>query len=259
MRNVSIDQYEHLPRSVVVVTNDYPAGLTFRAHAHARGQFALASRGMITVSTPEGRWFVPPQRACWVPAGVTHEMTMSGPVRMLNTFVTPEASASAGLPTECCVYAVSALLRQLLDDAIDLPPMYDEDTRDGKLMALLLAEISAMPRLMLHAPLPADARLAKVCRKVFASPSMALDLDAVAAMASMSRRTFTRHFREEAGVSFAQWRHQVCLMAALERLSDGQSVTRVALDLGYGSPSAFTAAFRRVLGDAPSRYLTDLP
>lgn len=255
MRNTLIDPYEHLPRSVVVTANDYPAGLIFPEHAHARGQFAFASRGMITVSTPQGRWFVPPQRACWVPAGVSHAMTMSGPVTMLNTFVTPHASGAAGLPDRCCVYGVSPLLRQLLEDAVDLPPMYDEDARDGKLMALLIAEMAAMPRLSLHAPLPDDVQLASVCRAVFAAPSMTTGLDEAAAMASMSRRTFTRRFREQTGVSFAEWRQQVCLLAAIARLNDGQSVTRVALDLGYGSPSAFTAAFRHVLGAVPSRYL----
>lgn len=159
------------------------------------------------------------------------------------------------MPSHCCVYGVSPLLRHLMDDAVDLPAMYDVDGRDGKLMALLIAEIAAMPRLSLHAPLPRDARLVEVCRAIFIAPSIATDLDDVAVAAGMSRRTFTRRFREETGVSFAEWRQQVCLLAAIARLSEGQSVTRVALDLGYGSPSAFTSAFRRVLGDVPSRYL----
>jgi AraC-like DNA-binding protein len=38
------------------------------------------------------------------------------------------------------------------------------------------------------------------------------------------------------------------LMEALVRLAQGQPVLRVALDLGYGSHSAFTAMFRRVMG-----------
>lgn len=255
MRNTLLDPYETLPRSVVVTANDYPAGSTYPEHAHGRGQFAFASRGMITVATPQGRWFVPPQRACWVPAGMQHEMTMSGPVTMLNTFIAGEAAEAAGMPSHCCVYGVSPLLRHLMDDAVDLPAMYDVDGRDGKLMALLIAEIAAMPRLSLHAPLPRDARLVEVCRAIFIAPSIATDLDDVAVAAGMSRRTFTRRFREETGVSFAEWRQQVCLLAAIARLSEGQSVTRVALDLGYGSPSAFTSAFRRVLGDVPSRYL----
>ncbi|ALS58751.1 AraC family transcriptional regulator [Pandoraea norimbergensis] len=255
MRNTLLDPYEALPRNVVVTTNDYAAGSTFPEHAHGRGQFAFASRGMITVATPQGRWFVPPQRACWVPAGVQHEMTMSGPVTMLNTFVASDAAEAAGLPRHCCVFGVSALLRQLMDEAVDLPAMYDISGRDGKLMDFLVSEIAAMPRLSLHAPMPSDPRLVDVCRNVFAAPSIATDLDAVADAASMSRRTFTRRFREETGVSFAEWRQQVCLLAAIARLSEGQPVTRVALDLGYGSPSAFTSAFRRVLGDVPSRYL----
>ncbi|WP_176045172.1 helix-turn-helix transcriptional regulator [Burkholderia sp. BCC1644] len=255
MRNTLLDPYEHIPRNVVVTANDYSAGTTFPEHAHGRGQFAFASRGTISVSTPHGRWLVPPQRACWVPAGVRHEMTMTGPVTMLNTFVSGDAAQAAGLPGQCGVYGVSPLLRQLIDDAIGLPAMYDVDGRAGKLMDLLVAEIATMPRLSLHAPLPADARLAKVCRHLFASPSIAADLDQVAADAGVSRRTFTRQFRAQTGVSFAAWRQQVCMLAAIARLTDGQPVTRVALDLGYASASAFTSAFRRILGDTPSRYL----
>ncbi|WP_242539014.1 helix-turn-helix domain-containing protein [Trinickia acidisoli] len=70
----------------------------------------------------------------------------------------------------------------------------------------------------------------------------------------MSRRTFTRFFGAQTGVGFAQWRQQACLLSAVLRLSDGENVTTVALDLGYGSPSSFTALFQRVLGVPPSRY-----
>lgn len=255
MHNTLLDPYEDIPRNVVVTANNYPAGSTFPSHSHRRGQFAFASRGVISLATPEGNWLVPPQRACWVPAGVAHEMTMSGAVTMVNTFVSDEAVRVAGLPARCSVYGVSPLLKQLLDAAIDLPALYEADGRDGKLMALLVAEIATMPQLSLNAPLPADPRLARICRRIFAAPLITITLDAVAAEAGMSRRTFTRLFRAQSGVSFREWRQQVCLLAAIERLSQGQPVTRVALDLGYASPSAFAAAFRRVLGDSPSQYV----
>lgn len=255
MRNTLVDPFEDIPRSVVVTANDYAAGSSFPVHAHRRGQFAFASRGTISVATPEGRWLVPPQRACWVPAGIAHEMTMSGPVTMLNAFVSLEEAKTVQLPVHCCVYGVSALLKQLLKEAIDLPAMYDVDGRAGKLMNLLVAELASMPRLSLHAPLPRDSRLARACRRLFDAPSIAVGLDRMAAEVGMSRRTFTRLFREQTGVSFAEWRQQVCLLTAIERLSEGQPVTRVALDLGYASPSAFSSAFRRVLGETPSQYL----
>lgn len=255
MRNTLLDPFEDIPRSVVVTANDYAAGFSFPVHAHRRGQFAFASCGTISVSTPAGCWLVPPQRACWVPAGISHEMTMNGPVTMLNAFVSQDAAQAEQLPAYCSVYGVSALLKQLLEEAVDLPAMYDEGGRAGKLMGLLVAEIASMPPLSLHAPLPGDLRLAAACRRLFDAPSIAVSLDMMAAEVGMSRRTFSRFFREQTGVSFAEWRQQVCLLAAIQRLSEGQSVTRVGLDLGYASPSAFASAFRRVLGQTPSQYL----
>lgn len=184
-------------------------------------------------------------------------MTMSGKVTMLNTFITRDEADAAGMPSRCCVVGVSALLTQLLEEAVDVPALYDLDGRAGKLMSLLVAEIASMPELPLHAPLPADPRLARVCRRVFDTPSITISLDEVAADAGMSRRTFTRMFRSETGASFAQWRQQVCLLAAVARLGEGQAVTRVAMDLGYASPSAFACAFRLATGQAPSRYLEE--
>lgn len=258
MRDTLVDPYEALPRALVVTQNEHAAGSTFPCHAHRRGQFAFAARGTITVATPQGRWLVPPQRACWVPAEVAHEMTMGGPVTMINVFVSAAQAAAAGLPEHCCVQGVSTLLRHLLDEAVDLPALYALEGRAGLVMALLVAEIAAMPQLSLHAPLPDDARLMRACQQVLDAPSIAPGLDAVAAQAGMSRRTFTRSFRAHTGQGFAQWRQQVCLLVAIARLDAGQPVTRVALDLGYASPSAFAYAFRQAFGQAPRRYF-DVP
>jgi AraC-like DNA-binding protein len=44
------------------------------------------------------------------------------------------------------------------------------------------------------------------------------------------------------------------LLEAVRRMAAGAPVTHVALDLGYASPSAFAAMFRKTLGVPPSRY-----
>jgi AraC-like DNA-binding protein len=43
----------------------------------------------------------------------------------------------------------------------------------------------------------------------------------------------------------------------MSRLSTGQSVTAVAFDVGYSSPSAFTAMFRRAFGVPPTQFFVD--
>jgi AraC-like DNA-binding protein len=55
-------------------------------------------------------------------------------------------------------------------------------------------------------------------------------------------------------MSFAEWRTQLRMLEGLDRLSQGQPVTTVALDLGYGDSSAFIAAFRRKFGALPGKY-----
>jgi AraC-like DNA-binding protein len=89
---------------------------------------------------------------------------------------------------------------------------------------------------------------------VFKEPSRETTLDEWARSAGMSRRTLTRLFRRETGMSVAAWCQHVRLLEALSRLSVGHSVTKVAFDIGYQSPSAFTAMFRRAFGTTPSHY-----
>jgi len=70
-----------------------------------------------------------------------------------------------------------------------------------------------------------------------------------------SKRTLVRLFPEQTGMTFREWRQQRRLLHALELLATGESVTNIALELGYENTSAFIAMFRRCLGTTPRRYL----
>ncbi|MDX9674202.1 MULTISPECIES: AraC family transcriptional regulator [unclassified Pseudomonas] len=257
MQEITRHPYQNTPRDAVVTTVDYADGTLFPLHDHQRGQFAYAASGVITVFTDDGNWVVPPQRGIWVPAQLPHSMQMRGPVTLHNTYIRKQAAQRLALPEQCQVLDVSPLLRQLLLKAIDVPARYASQGRDGHLMSLLLHEIAAMPALSLNAPLPAEPRLALVCRKFLSQPSLEVSIDDMAQRAGMSRRTFTRHFRLHTGISYIEWRQQACLLAAVVLLGKGQSVTEVAMTLGYSSSSAFATVFKQLLGEVPSRYLVE--
>jgi transcriptional regulator GlxA family with amidase domain len=102
--------------------------------------------------------------------------------------------------------------------------------------------------------MPTDPRLLRVCRGIIANPADCRDLDEWAKAAGMGRRTFTRAFKNETGMGVAIWRQQARLVHALSLLSAGQPITQVAFEVGYDSPSAFTAMFHRAFGVPPSQF-----
>ncbi|CAM3958009.1 HTH-type transcriptional regulator NimR [Pseudomonas reidholzensis] len=256
MQKIETELYQDSASDIVVTRRDYADGDLFPMHSHRRGQFGYAACGVITVETDAGNFAVPPLRAIWVPAQVPHAMHMRGPVTMLNAYLHPRAAERVGLSRHCQVLGVSALVRQLLERAVDVPAEYAAEGRDAHLMGLLLHEMALMPAQSLNAPMPAEPRLAQACSAFLADPCLATGIDDMAERAGMSRRTFTRQFRQHTGISFLEWRQQACLLAAVVRLGNGEAVTRVAMELGYSSPSAFSTVFKGALGEIPSRYFS---
>lgn len=256
MRNTHIDRYDGLDRPVVAIGNDYPPGGLLPAHAHRRAQLLYGATGVMHVVTRDGNWVVPPQRAVWIPAGVTHQVRMLG-VSTRSAYIEPGAARADR--TACEVVEVSALMRELLLEAVDLPPAYDPAGRDGALAALLLHEVNRAPVLPLHIPLPRDRRLAPLCRAFIAAPDARLPPRQWADRLHVSERTFSRVFRQQTGLSFSEWRQRACVVLALARLAAGDPVTAIALDFGYQSPAAFSTMFRRVLGKPPKSYLQQPP
>ncbi len=245
--------YRRVNRPVVAVALDYPPGKRLAAHRHGRAQLVYAATGVMRVATCDGTWVVPPERAVWVPADVDHTIDMSGAVAMRTLYLQP--SALAAMPESCCVVNVSPLLRELVLRAVELAHEYPLGGAEERLVAVLLDEIRSAPHAPLHLPLSNDERLRAVMDGLMADPADGRCLPQWARDVGASGRTLARLFVKETGMTFRGWRQQLRLVRALEELAAGRSVTEVALDVGYESPSAFIAMFRRALGETPGRYV----
>ena len=250
----SID-YQDVPRPVAALADEYASGFVDPRHSHRRAQLLYATSGVASVITDHASYVLPPQRALWIPGGVAHEVSCRGHVSVRTLYVNERVRSD--LPDACRIFEVSDLLRELILSAIRMPIEYDENGRDGRVMTLILDEIASAPGIPLHVSMPQDSRLLRICRAILDDPAHADTLDDWARVASMGRRTFTRMFRRETHMSFATWRQHVRLMEAMARLATGEPVTSVAFDVGYNSPSAFTAMFRKAFGAAPTRYINE--
>jgi AraC-like DNA-binding protein/mannose-6-phosphate isomerase-like protein (cupin superfamily) len=252
MRNVPLDSVDAIARAVLAIGTDYPPGTMLHTHSHRRAQFLYGATGVMEVGTDDGAWVVPPQRGVWIPAGKPHRVRMLG-VSTRSVYIEPRDVPRKG--DQCEVLNVSPLLRQLLMEAIEVPPEYDRQGRDGVLMRLVLHEVARAEALpLLHVPLPRDPALAGLCVEFLRRPGIHVAPSTWAAQLNVSERTFNRRFGLETGMAFGKWRQRACVLVALSRLAAGEPVTVVALDMGYDSPGAFSTMFRKTLGRPPSHF-----
>ncbi|MFF9760160.1 MULTISPECIES: AraC family transcriptional regulator [Streptomyces] len=254
MRNVRVDEVDALDRAVLAIGTDYPPGHLLPYHEHRRAQVLYAATGVMELATAQGTWTVPTDRAVLIPAGTRHQVTM---LKVSTRSLYIEPAAVPWFPGHCRVVEVSALLRELLLAAVDMAPRYPEHGRNAALVDLLLHELAHLAPLPLDIPLPADPRLRRLCETFLRSPDIHDPPARWAAALSVSERTLGRRFRSATGLSFAQWRRRACIVHSLRHLAAGVPVTRIAVELGYDSPAAFTTAFRALLGRPPSAYRSE--
>jgi AraC-like DNA-binding protein/quercetin dioxygenase-like cupin family protein len=246
--------YRRQERPVVATRIDYAHGNRQIWHSHEQGQLVHATNGLVRVLTSEGAWTVTPRQALWIAPGVDHELHMIGEVAMRGLRIEPDTAP--WLWTQCRLIRVSPLLRELILGMLEDPPDYAPESNAALIVPLLLSKLRDA-EVIEHGklPLPRDKRLVKICEMLMGSPanndSMALLGDRV----GTSVRTLNRLFKAETGLTFGQWRTQLRLTEAVCQLSLGQSVNSVARDMGYATANAFSAMFRRTLGEPPQRYL----
>lgn len=82
-----------------------------------------------------------------------------------------------------------------------------------------------------------------------------IGLDELAAQARLSRYHFCTAFRQATGRTPHFWLTELRMARARQLLADPLlSISQVALDVGYATPSAFAAAFRRTVGMTPGAW-----
>lgn len=150
------------------------------------------------------------------------------------------------------VLTVTGLLRELILALSMEPVEYSQNSRGARLARLIEDEITRADELSLGVPLPSDPRLQRLCAAILADLSDSRTLDNWAEVAGASPRTLARLFDSDLRMSFREWRQRCRFHFALEALSNGKAVARVAAESGYSSPSAFTAAFSKATGLNPS-------
>lgn len=85
-----------------------------------------------------------------------------------------------------------------------------------------------------------------------------LTLDEIARDTGYTATHLCEVFRREVGMTIHRYLSRLRLLVALEGLEGAPSLTRLAYEVGFSTPSHFATAFRHEFGHPPSRLLPAL-
>jgi AraC-like DNA-binding protein len=242
------------PQPMTVRAQSIPARHFFPEHVHRWNQMVYAISGVLTVAV-EGRSFViSPEQAVWLPTGLRHRVGSLLGAEFRSLWIAEEAGR--GLPASPTVFGVTPLLKALIVEAVAIEGEADPDGYAGRVTDLILDQFRRAQPLPGALPWPGGgSSLTPLCEALYADPADPRGPEAWSRELGMSERTLARRFEAEVGMSLRSWRRRLRLFKAIELLGGGLDVTRTAMELGYGSTSAFVYAFRTDMGRSPQAHM----
>ena len=242
---------------IYAYTTQETAGEVTLLHCHDSAQLFHVVRGSLAIDTERGTFFVPPERAVWIPPRFAHETRYLTQSEVRYLYIRRDAAAQ--LPQEPRILQMTVLLRELILAYMSYPRAETAEGPAARLGAVILDQLDLLPAQGLELPMPAEGRLRQLCEAIARAPGTAPQLPEAAATCALSVRSFERRVQGETGLSYRSWCRQAKLFRALELLASGTRVSDVADHLGYEGPSAFVATFRKAFGVTPGRYFNPLP
>ncbi|WP_122049101.1 helix-turn-helix domain-containing protein [Asaia bogorensis] len=221
-----------------------------RPHVHERGQIFGIASGVMALRTQAAQWLIGPGQLLWLPPSLSHEARSHGAVMGWSLYVHPERCQA--LPVypflsrgSDLLNAQAVRLARVARGALWSPTV-------TRLAESFWDEFLSMPQDTGALPFPQDSRLRRVAQALTDNPADQRRQPDWARLATMSERSFVRHFRQDTGLHFSAWRQRLRIAHAYEKLGQGENVASAALSVGYDSFAAFSKAFASLTGMRPS-------
>ncbi len=246
--------YQHLPRSIVPVYQEYKAMTQVLGHKHSWSQLAYSCSGVMHIKTDAGVFVIPPEQALFIPPGVTHEHFCRNKVSYRSLHIDEKFGAVLGSKVK--TLTVDPLLKALILEIANWPMHYEETPEKQRFISVLLDRLASADSNDLFIPTVDDKRLFPIIEALNLQPSNDLTIEQWASEVGASSRTLNRLFNKHYGMGFSQWKQKLRILKSLDLIDSQAPLIDIAFELGYQSTSAFITAFKKQLGCSPKKYLT---
>jgi AraC-like DNA-binding protein len=247
-----IPAFDRLPSEVYFRYDAFGPDTRTLPHAHDWGQLNYVTHGIMHLEVAGQRFISPPQYAVWIPRGFEHSSYNAAATTYRSAYVS--AALSEHLPAQPCTLAMSPILRAILSDFAARDVKVPSNAADLRLAAVLMDQLRVARVHDAYLPYASSDALRAILQALQAAPGDDRSLAEWAQQVNMTPRTLERTCQRELGMALGEWRQRLRFTCAIDALDAGRTVQHIAYNLGYSTPSAFIAMFRRMAGTTPEQY-----
>ena len=241
-----------LKHPIVVVNRFLEHKTVVERHRHTWGQFIYANDGVLAVVSNKARYVIPSQQGVWMPPNQWHEVSAICNTELTSLYIDKPQLYS--LQNSCRVLDVTPFTQTLIVEAKAIPNDFSWNGTHGRLLRLILDRLSTSEEVDLQLPYPTDKRLRQILEEMLANTSVRKNITQWAHEVGASSRTLSRLFKKETGMTYSEWKQRLHVQLAIRQLYDGVNITKIALNLGYQSVSAFIYMFKKSTGSTPTNH-----
>jgi AraC-like DNA-binding protein len=221
-----------------------------------RHYLLCVSHGAVRLEADGTVWTLPPARAALIAAEHPIEITVPVPVVSASVLVSTDFAPAPAAPLS--VFDLSPLANALLAECgawgESDEPLADYAVTMFRALVAATWELATRPS---PARMPAGRSTELRRALALTQERLAEDprVETIAADVGVAARTLARRFEEELGMTWRAALRRLRVLRAIELLAaSDDTVTNIAMTVGYSSLSAFQAAFREITGQTPTAY-----
>lgn len=198
-------------------------------------------------------YVAPPQRAAWIPPGLTREWYIPEPPMGNVLYIMPYVLPPGPRFQRYRAMEVSPLVCEPIHTLASQPCDYEGLGPVARVVSVLLDQLPLLPEVGSPLPMLRDRRLIVLCIALLNEPDSPETARKWCTRLGMSECILARLFQHQTGESFGRWRQRIHLYHTRAQLEAGESVTAVVLNCGCASVSVFIIAFKRLFGRTPGQ------
>ena len=218
-------------------------GYIDKCHQHPWHQITFPFEGILQTKVADSQFVIPHSGMLFIPANTPHESFVVTNTKFIGIYLNPQFHNH--FPLKAKAISVTPFLRELvlhINHSVSNSIVSEDEL--SKLVVVLIDQISSGESYEMKLLLPSDRRLMIIFKALMAEPQQDTKLSDWAKQVGTSKRTLSRLFTKELGMTFPLWRQHLRLVSSLNLLETNLSVQEIAFKVGYNADSSFIFAFK---------------